>query len=162
MCWSPLGPVVIDVGAAGKGHLVDLVCEVLVEHGSTDHVVDASGDLRHAGTVPLRVGLEHPGHPDRVVGTTTLQGQALCASASNRRAWGPGLHHILDARTGVPVEEVLATWVVADDAATADGLATALFVAEPDDLRDFHFEWVRMSRRVPIASSPGWVGDIFS
>ena len=28
--------------------------------------------------------------------------RALCASATNRRAWGDGLHHVLDGRTGRP------------------------------------------------------------
>ncbi len=52
---------------------------------------------------------------------------ALCASATNRRAWGDGLHHVLDARTGVPVRSVVATWAVGADAMRADAIATALF-----------------------------------
>jgi len=62
----------------------------------------------------------------------------------------------------MPVQEVLATWVVADDAATADGVGTALFVAESEDLGAFDFKWVRMTRSTPIASSPRWVGEIFN
>ena len=40
--------------------------------------------------------------------------------------------------TGEPdgrVSDVVATWAIAADAATADGLATALFVSEPECLR---------------------------
>ena len=36
----------IDVGAAGKGYLVDLVCDILRHEGLTEFAVDASGDLR--------------------------------------------------------------------------------------------------------------------
>ena len=35
---------------------------------------------------------------------------AIAASAANRRAWGDGLHHVLDAVTGEPVRGVVATW----------------------------------------------------
>ena len=52
-------PLVIDVGAAGKGYLVDLVSEVLQAAGVADYLIDGSGDLRHSGQPPVRVGLEH-------------------------------------------------------------------------------------------------------
>jgi thiamine biosynthesis lipoprotein len=138
-------PLVVDVGAAGKGYLVDLVSEVLRTAGVTDYVIDGSGDLRHSGQSPIRVGLEHPFDPALVIGVSNLRDAALCASAVNRRAWADGLHHLLDARTGNPVHDVVATWVVAEDAATADGLATALCVTAPEKLAEtFSFAYVRM------------------
>ncbi len=60
-------PVLLDIGAVGKGFLVDRVSELLLEAGVDDSVVDASGDIRHSGEDSERVGLEHPDHPDRVV-----------------------------------------------------------------------------------------------
>jgi thiamine biosynthesis lipoprotein len=124
--------------------------------------VDAGGDLRHHGDQPVRVGLEHPLDPTRVVGVVELHGNALCASAVNRRAWSDGLHHILDARTGVPVDDVLATWVIADDAMLADGIATALFLTDAQRMNHTdRFAYVRMlSDR--IESSPGFSGELFA
>jgi FAD:protein FMN transferase len=136
-------PLVIDVGAAGKGHLVDLITAILQDRGHANFIVDGSGDLRHTGERPIRVGLEHPLDPQRVIGVANLRDAALCASASNRRAWGDGLHHLLDARTGTPARDVIATWAVADTAAVADGLATALFFAEPQELC-LSFEYARV------------------
>ncbi|MBV6760325.1 FAD:protein FMN transferase [Rhodococcus opacus] len=52
-----------DVGAAGKGYLVDLVSRTLTEEGIDRFLVDASGDMRHRGAEAVRVGLEHPGFP---------------------------------------------------------------------------------------------------
>lgn len=127
-------PVLLDVGAAGKGYLVDLVAQELTAAGICEHTVDAGGDLRHAGPRPLRVALEDPRDPQRAVGVVRLGGGALCGSAVNRRAWGDGLHHVLDARTGRPVDGVVATWVIAGSGLLADGLATALFFAEPERL----------------------------
>lgn len=83
-------PVMLDVGAAGKGYLVDLVCDLLAGAGLDDYVVDASGDLVHRGSEPLRVALEHPFDPTKAVGIYELSNGALCASAPNRRAWATG------------------------------------------------------------------------
>jgi FAD:protein FMN transferase len=156
-------PLVIDVGAAGKGYLVDIVSEMLREAGLTQFVVDGSGDLRHSGGSGIRVGLEHPFDPGQAIGVINLQGRALCASAVTRRAWGDGLHHVLDARTGVPVRDVVATWVVADEAATADGLATALFFTTPERLAEgFRFSYVRMFANGRAEISHDCDGELYS
>jgi len=85
----------------------------------------------------------------------------VCASATTRRAWGKGLHHVLDGRTRRPVSEVVATWAIAADAATADGLATALFVTDPDRLDRFAFSWVRMLADGRVQWSNNFDGELF-
>jgi thiamine biosynthesis lipoprotein len=136
-------PALLDVGAAGKGQLVDLLLESLVAAGHEDVIVDAGGDMRRTGSDAITVALEHPYDPSSAIGTVRLGSGALCASASNRRVWGDGLHHILDARTGRCVDTVVATWVLAEDAMTADGLCTALFVTDPAALAEaFTFDYV--------------------
>jgi len=155
-------PVVLDVGAAGKGHLVDLVLAVLDSAGVEHSVVDAGGDLRARAAGPFRVALEHPYDPARAIGVAVPGERALCASASNRRAWGDGLHHVLDGRTGRPVDTVVATWAVADSALLADGLATALFVAPPETLAErFDFEFVRVFSDGTLHHSPRFPGEVF-
>jgi FAD:protein FMN transferase len=156
-------PLVIDVGAAGKGYLVDIVSGILREAGFARLVVDGSGDIRHAGEGSVRVGLEHPFDPRLVIGVADLRDLALCASAVTKRAWGEGLHHELDARTGAPARDVVATWVVADEAATADGLATALFFTGAKDLaRTFRFSYVRMFADGRAEISPNFDGELFT
>ncbi|WP_411721928.1 FAD:protein FMN transferase [Mycetocola sp.] len=154
-------PVSIDIGAAGKGYLVDLVAGLLTTAGHSEFTVDASGDIAHRGA-PIRVALEHPYDPSRAIGVVTLTGGALCASATNRRAWGEGLHHIVDGRTGSPVDEVVATWALASDTAMADGVATALFFLAPADLATlFGAEGVRVFTDGRIERSPGFPGELF-
>jgi thiamine biosynthesis lipoprotein len=156
-------PLVIDVGAAGKGYLVDLVAGVLREHDIDRYVVDASGDMVHAGPAPIRVGLEHPLVAGQAIGVAELQNESLCASASNRRRWGDGLHHVLDGRTGNPARDVIATWVVAADTALADGLATALFFTGAHRLAEtFHFSYVRMYADGRAESSRDFRGELFT
>ncbi|SFN78132.1 FAD:protein FMN transferase [Mycetocola miduiensis] len=154
-------PVTIDIGAAGKGYLVDLVAGLLTEAGHTGFTVDASGDIAHRGA-PIRVALEHPYDPTRAIGVVTLTGGALCASATNRRAWGDGLHHVIDGRTGSPIEDIVATWALAADTATADGVATALFFSPSADLAvSFAAEGVRVFSDGRIERSPGFGGELF-
>lgn len=154
-------PLVIDVGAAGKGYLVDLIAESLADAGTDDFVVNGSGDLRHRGPDAHVVGLEHPTRPGRMIGTVPLRNAALCASSTTRRTWGEGLHHVLDGRTGRPVSDVVATWVISADTATADGLATALFVSEPEALTAFAFSWVRMLADGRVQWSNDFAGELF-
>ncbi|MDW4571275.1 FAD:protein FMN transferase [Microbacterium sp. M3] len=159
------GPAVIDVGALGKGRLVDLVLDVLARTERGDLVVDASGDLAVRGR-PQRIGLEHPFDPRRAIGVWEVTDAALCASAINRRSWpsatGTTLHHVLDARTGEPVRAIAATWAVAPDAMTADAAATALFFdGGPRLAHDWGVEWVRMTTDGRVEWSPGCPAELF-
>ena len=156
-------PVTLDIGAVGKGYLVDIVAGILDDSGVTEYTIDASGDLRHRGHTMERVGLENPRDPSHVVGVAEVSNRALAASATNRRTWGDGLHHIVDALTGLPTQSVEATFVIADTAAMADGLATALFVASPEELEPVgEFDWLMMTSDGSLRASPNFPGEVFS
>ncbi|MDR6988903.1 thiamine biosynthesis lipoprotein [Paenarthrobacter nitroguajacolicus] len=156
-------PVILDIGAAGKGQLVDLLGGVLRSNGHPEFLVDGSGDMLHAGPHPVTVALEHPYNPAQAIGTVELSNSALCASASNRRAWGDGLHHVLDGTTGRPVHTTVATWTMAASALEADALATALFMLEPATLEDeFDFSWLRVSSSGAAAFSNRFEGRLFT
>lgn len=153
-------PAVIDVGALGKGRLVDLVGQALA--GIPGRVtVDASGDLRVRGGTS-RIALEHPYDATRAIGVVEVTDAALCASATTRRAWSGGLHHVVDGRTGLPVREWAATWAIAPDAMMADALATALFfTGGPALAARWGGHWVRMGTDGRVERSAGFDGELF-
>ncbi|MEZ5189463.1 MAG: FAD:protein FMN transferase [Schumannella sp.] len=156
-------PVLIDVGAAGKGYLADLVGGVLEGFGVTTYVIDASGDVLARGATSEVVALEHPADATKAIGVVPLRDGALAASAANRRAWGDGLHHVIDAVTGLPTAGVVATWALAPDALHADGLATALFFdASPELLARAGASYVRMFADGRVESSPSFPGEVFA
>ncbi|WP_134087835.1 FAD:protein FMN transferase [Olivibacter sp. XZL3] len=156
-------PLTIDVGAAGKGYLVDIISGILINEGITEYLIDGSGDIRHAGNVEVIVGLEHPANAEMVIGTLPLKNQAICASATNRRKWGNGLHHVLDGRTGRPVQDVVATWAIAETALLADGLATALFFVNAEKLKEqFLFSSVRIFSDMRVEVSDDFEGTLFT
>ena len=153
-------PALVDVGALGKGRLVDLVMGLLAEVPG-DVVVDAGGDIRVRGGA-VRIGLEHPYDASQAIGVVSVRDGALCASAVNRRAWGDGLHHVLDARTGVPVRTWAATWALASDAMRADAVATALFFdGGPELAAGWGIEWVRMTTDGRVEHSPRCPAELF-
>jgi thiamine biosynthesis lipoprotein len=154
-------PVMLDVGAAGKGYAVDSIATMLDENFN-NYVIDASGDMRHKGISKNLVGLEHPHDPRKVIGAVEVQNKSLCASASNRRSWGEGMHHIFDPDKMAPTEEIIATWVISDEAMIADGLATALFFVGANKLRNtYNFEYVRMHANGSVEYSSYFDGKLF-
>jgi thiamine biosynthesis lipoprotein len=153
-------PALLDIGALGKGRLVDLVTAALADVPG-DLVVDAGGDIRVRGA-GVRIALEHPYDPQKAIGVVEVRDRALCASATNRRAWGNGLHHVLDARTGEPVRTWAATWALAPEAMTADAAATALFFDGGPALAEaWGVDWVRMSTDGRVQRSPGSSVELF-
>ena len=156
-------PLVLDIGAAGKGQLVDLLAAELQSIGEESFLIDASGDLFRCGPEPVTVALEHPYHPTQAIGMVPVSGGALCASASNRRVWGDGLHHVLDGTTGRPITTAVATWTMAESTMLADALATALFFVPGAELEQtFDFSWLTVFSDGSAAYSAGFEGTLFT
>lgn len=150
------GPVVLDIGAVGKGFLAAAVADLVGQ----PCVVDASGDLVNRSGAPLRVALEDPDDAELAIAVVAVpDGEALCGSATNRRRWGAGLHHVLDARSSEPTREVVAAWAGGPDAGWADGLATAAFFA--DDLGGTGHWWAALDRRRRLTGA-GLPGEVFA
>jgi len=123
-------PWLLDVGAAGKGFAVDTIAKLL---GDGSYIIDAGGDILAHGP-PRSIGLEDPRDSKKLIGTVTIANESICGSAVNRRAWGEW-HHIINPDTSLPAEDVIATWVIAESAMKADGIATALFFVSPETLK---------------------------
>lgn len=154
-------PALLDFGAAGKGFLVDEIGRLMEAAGIDQYVIDASGDIRHRGNRPERIGLEHPTDSAKVIGVVELQNGSLCASATNRRQWGNGLHHVFDPVSLAPTDRYIATWVTASDTMTADGLATALFFVEPQALSSFgRFDYLRIDAESALDYSTAFRGQL--
>lgn len=155
-------PVLLDFGAAGKGYAVDHIATLLLDNDIKEFTIDASGDIRHSGQQSERIGLEHPLDATKVIGVANIRNASLCASATNRRVWN-GFTHVLDPFTKRPVTNVIATWVIADTALVADGLATALFFVEDTAslLSEFQFTFVRLFNDGTVDCSPAFDGELF-
>lgn len=138
--------VEINPGAIGKGWAVDRAMDWLTDRGVDSVLIHGgSSSVRARGTQGFggvgcrgwKVGLRHPLLPGLRLATLTLADRALGTSGSGTQFFvdrGRKIGHILDPRTGRPAEGVLSATVLAPDAATADALATALYVLGPAGL----------------------------
>ena len=132
--------VELNLGSIGKGWAIDRAVDLLQRRGAANVFVHggqssvrAMGHRRSAdgGGRGWPVGLRHPLLPNRRLATFQLHDEALGTSGSGTQFFvenGRKLGHILDPRSGRPAAGVLSATVVADTAADADALATALYV----------------------------------
>lgn len=156
-------PAVLDFGAAGKGHIVDLVGVLLELEGVTSYCIDAGGDIlyKSAQKDPLRIGLEHPTNPKQVIGLVNITNGSICGSAGNRRTWGK-YHHIIDPKTNSSPEHIVSVWVIAKKAILADALATALYFTSPESLSEhFSFDYAMLYKDLTLKKSETFPGEIF-
>jgi thiamine biosynthesis lipoprotein len=128
-----------DPGGIGKGLAADLTVDLLLDGGARGACVDLGGDGRMAGDAPAggwRVGVGNPYDPDRLLAVVALRDHGIATSSRLIRRWavgGSSRHHLLDPRTGAPLETGIdAVTVIARDAWVAEILTKAAFVAGPD------------------------------
>jgi FAD:protein FMN transferase len=131
--------VTLDLGGIGKGYAADLVSRELLDLGAAGALVNLGGDLRARGDAPEPhgwvVSVDDPMETG-ATGVLALRTGAIATSTRLRRAWqrdGRVLHHLIDPRTGLPVDSGLASvTVVASEAWRAEILAKAAFIAGRD------------------------------
>lgn len=133
--------LILDLSAIAKGHAVDALAGHLAGRGLGDFLVDIGGEIRTRGAGPAgrpwRVAVERPRRGARAVHTVLTPGDNAVATSGDYRNFrergGRRWSHIIDPRSGRPVGHATASvTVVAADAMTADGLATALLVLGAD------------------------------
>jgi thiamine biosynthesis lipoprotein len=135
----------MNLNGIGKGYALDRAAELMVEnrianymfHGGASSVL-AQGEHNSLGGWP--VGIRNPLFPDERLATVLLRDQALGTSGSAVQFFrhaGKRYGHVLDPRTGWPVDELLSATVIAPTAAEADALSTAFFVMGLEKVRAF-------------------------
>ena len=125
----------LDMGGYAKGYGIDLAIERLKKLGIENAIINAGGDLRAIGSKdgkPWRVGVRHP-QGKGILATIEISGDQSVFTSGNYerfREWeGVRYQHILDPRTGMPVEGVTSVTVIHDNGIEADAASTALVVA---------------------------------
>jgi len=143
------GPVNPD--GLAKGYVIDAACraghvralaETCGDESAGDSavpevLVNVGGDLRHMGPEGIPVAVVDPfadAENAPPVARVRIAGQGMATSGGYRRGahvGGRWASHILDPRSGLPVEQIVSASVVADSAVAADALATAFSVLDP-------------------------------
>src|SRR5207248_2554798 len=129
----------IDLGGIGKGYAVDRMVEMLRNAGVQSALVDAGSSTLFAmgappGAAGWKVLVPKPGDRAHTISTVFLRDESLSTSGSYEKFFrleGRTYCHIMDPRTGRPVQQMLQTSVIAPTATITDALSTTLFVLGP-------------------------------
>jgi thiamine biosynthesis lipoprotein len=141
-----LAALYIDLSAYAKGYAVDRLAMLLDTRGVDDYLVEVGGELRLRGKNAFDkawvIGIERPAFSARVVQTTVgLSDTAIATSGDYRNYFefdGEYFSHTIDPRSGRPVtHQGASVTVVAESAAFADAMATALLVLGPEQGLEF-------------------------
>lgn len=119
----------LTLNGIAQGYATDRVTQVLAEEGLTHALVNIGEHRALSG--PFRLGVEDPTFGR--LGQITLNGTAAATSSPGAMVLPGGSGHILDPRGGPPAWSTVT--VTAPTAALADGLATALCLADASTAR---------------------------
>jgi thiamine biosynthesis lipoprotein len=155
----------INLGSIGKGYAIDQALELLRERFDLQSALMLGGQSSIVGLGTPReddrgwlIGIQNPLDMNERVATVRLRNRALgSAGAANQyfEQNGRRYGHVLDPRTGRPADELAGVSVVADNGATADALATALFVMGVDKATDFCKNHPRIGALLLLKPEPG-------
>ncbi len=125
----------LDLGGIAKLPILEAGMRTLKNHGVDNAMLNGGGDVLIAGQLngrAWRVGLRDPRAPERMIGVLALEGQAIVASSGDYErffmAQGERQHHILNPATGRPTQGPRGVSLLARDAASVNGLGTAIMV----------------------------------
>ncbi len=125
----------IDLGGFGKGYALDRMVAVLSEWGISCAMLHSGYSTVLALAAPQEesgwpLALRHP-HSGKVIRNVSLVYSAISGSGLQK---GP---HIINPRSGKPVDDKLAAWSTASTAASADALSTAFMIMTNAQVKKF-------------------------
>lgn len=125
----------IGLGGIGQGYIADKISEKLKGMGCTSAIVNVSGDLYAWGKKPdqkpWQVAITNPKNTKQIIGYFPLENSAVETSGNYEKYFThqqKRYAHIIDPRTGYPVQDIVSVSVFAKTTELSDALATAVFV----------------------------------
>jgi len=122
-------PLIMNTFA--KSYIINLACDAALASAKIDAVVvNIGGDLVVKGNIADQVNVTNPkanAENDAPLAHLLISNKAVATSGNYRRGLQIGKHwysHIIDPRTGKPVEGVISATVIAPNAVDAGALAT--------------------------------------
>jgi thiamine biosynthesis lipoprotein len=134
----------LDFGGYAKGYALDLAAAYLKSQGIKNALVNIGGNiiaLGQHGDRPWKVGIQHPRQGGALATVDLQDGEAIGTSGDYQRFFelgGKRYCHLIDPRTGWPVQHTQAVTVIAKGkhAGTLSDVASKpLFIAGPESWR---------------------------
>jgi thiamine biosynthesis lipoprotein len=127
----------LDFGGIGKEYAVDRAAAICKEQGIEHGLVDLGGDIKiigpHADGRSWSVGLRHPRKPDALLATVKVYAGAVASSGDYERCIvvnGRRYGHVLNPKTGWPVNGLVGVTVLAEHCVIAGSACTIAMLME--------------------------------
>ena len=130
----------IDFGGIAKGVAVQIAVQKIKAMGIKHGVIDLGGNMYCLGRPPAPkefyiIGIRDPLAKNKICAKLSLRNQAVATSGSYERyvtIKGRHYTHIMNPKTGKPVEDMLSVSILTSNAGDADFLSTAIFIRGVD------------------------------
>ena len=137
--------VELDLGGIAKGYAVDRVARQLKQRQISAALISAGGSTIYGLRAPpdrdgWNVVIQDPIDPRKIALTVQLKDRALSVAGISEKSFEAGgatYSHIMDPRTGRPVQGVLSVAVLASSGTAGDALDDAFFVLGPEGSRAY-------------------------
>ena len=136
----PLAGMELDFGGVVKEYAADAAAVIARRDGVRHGLVNLGGDISIVGPQadgrPWPIGIVHPLETNSAIATVSLGEGALATSGGYERFLeidGKRYSHLIDPRTGWPVDGLLSVSVVANQAIVAGSIASIALLQEPAD-----------------------------
>ncbi|KFZ28266.1 hypothetical protein IDAT_09645 [Pseudidiomarina atlantica] len=136
----------VDLSTIAKGYAVDRVARLLEQMEIQNYLVEIGGEMRikgsKPGNQPWRIAIEKPDATQRAAQRIVEINNAAIATSGDYRNYfeedGQRYSHIIDPRTGKPIQHnLVSVTVITDNCMDADAYATALTVMGPEQALTF-------------------------
>jgi thiamine biosynthesis lipoprotein len=134
----------IDFGGIGKEYAVDQTCQRIQQEVKMGFLVNFGGDLCASGirkgNKPWLIGLENPIHTDKAQGAIEIKHGALATSGDTKRYLlknGKRYAHILNPKTGWPVEHAPRSITVAASTTVEAGMLASFALLQGSNAKSF-------------------------
>lgn len=144
--------VAIDLGGYLKGYALDRATQILREHAIGNALINIGGNIMALGAKngeAWRVGIQHPRQPGPLAILSLKDGEAIGTSGDYQRYFeldGQRYCHLLDPRSGTPIQHTQAVSVLITPRAAAGTLSDVgskpLLISGED--------WPRLARQFSI------------
>lgn len=127
----------LTLNSGAQGFITDRVAELLRAHGFTQTIVDM-GEPRALDAKPdgsaWKIGIANPANPAQAITEIDVVNKCVSTSGGYGTLFDDAgkFTHLIDPRTGQTASALLGVSVVAPTATQADGLSTALLLADAD------------------------------
>ena len=140
------GVLGVDLGSVAKGYAGRETAKLLEKSGAKGGILTLGGNVavfgKKSNGEPFKIGITDPNNPANICGYVEIEKGNVITSGKYNRNFTIGdkvLHHIIDARTGVPCDNgVASVTVICDDGMWADALSTALLLLGEQGAIDYY------------------------